>query len=103
MPPSTTSVHNAPLSSANRAHRWQAPSEGQGHSTLDASLRTEVVGHEMATARPRLLRLARAHGLPLDTAQEVVQDTLLEAWRHVDALSDPAGFQAWLNAICHNV
>jgi RNA polymerase sigma factor (sigma-70 family) len=27
----------------------------------------------------------------------------LEAWRHLDALSDPAGFQAWLNAICRNV
>jgi RNA polymerase sigma-70 factor (ECF subfamily) len=57
----------------------------------------------MATARPRLFRLARAHGLPLDTAHEVVQETLLEAWRHLNALSDPVGFQAWLNAICRNV
>jgi RNA polymerase sigma-70 factor (ECF subfamily) len=70
---------------------------------LDAGLRTEVIEHEMATARPRLLRLARAHGLPLDTAHEVVQDTLLEAWRHLGALSDPMGFQVWLNAICRNI
>jgi RNA polymerase sigma-70 factor (ECF subfamily) len=62
-----------------------------------------VIEHEMATARPRLIRLARAHGLPLDTAHEVVQDTLLEAWRHLNALSDPAGIQVWLNAICRNV
>src|SRR5262249_31314999 len=72
-------------------------------STLDIRLRTEVIEHEMAKARPRLLRLARAHGLPLDTAYEVAQETLLEAWRHLDALSDPAGFQAWLSAICRNV
>jgi RNA polymerase sigma-70 factor (ECF subfamily) len=57
----------------------------------------------MVTARPRLLRLARAHGFPLDTAHEVVQETLFEAWRHLHALSDPAGFQAWLNGICRNV
>jgi RNA polymerase sigma factor (sigma-70 family) len=103
MPSSTTSAHHAPLSSAKGAYRWQAPPEGESYSTLYASLRTEVIEHEMATARPRLLRQARAHGLPLDTAQEVVQETLLEAWRHLHALSDPAGFQLWLNAICRNV
>lgn len=103
MPPSTTSAHDAPLSSESRAHRWQAPPEGERYSTLYASLRTEVIEHEMATARPRLLRQARAHGLPLDAAHEVVQETLLEAWCHLNVLSDPAGFQAWLNAICRNV
>lgn len=58
---------------------------------------------EVTAARPRLLRLARAYGLPTDTAHEVVQETLLEAWRHLDALSDPTGFQAWLKAIGDNV
>jgi RNA polymerase sigma factor (sigma-70 family) len=103
MPTSTTSAHDSPLGTANRAHRRQAPSEGEGYSTPVTSLRTEVIEHEMATARPRLLRLARAHGLPLDTAHEVIQETLLEAWRHLNALSDPTGFQLWLSAICRNV
>ncbi len=68
-----------------------------------ADLPTVRIEQWMTTARPRLLRVARAHGLPLDAANEVVQETLLEAWRHLDALSAPEGFQAWLSAICRNV
>lgn len=57
----------------------------------------------MAAARPRLLRFARAQGVAPDSADDVVQETLLEAWRHLDALSAPDGFEAWLTAICRNV
>src|SRR5262249_49576428 len=102
MPPSTKPARDAPRTSSHRAYR-QAQSEGVDDSPLNTSQRTVDIEHEMAQARPRLLRLARAYGLPLATAQEVVQDTLLEAWRHLDALSDPTGVQLWLNAICRNV
>jgi RNA polymerase sigma-70 factor (ECF subfamily) len=57
----------------------------------------------MAASRPQLLRLARSRGLSAEAADDVVQETLLEAWRHLDALTVPDGFSAWLAAICRNV
>jgi len=57
----------------------------------------------MAAARPRLMRLARAQGLSPDSAEDVVQETLLEAWRHLDRLYDPDAFDAWLGGICRNI
>src|SRR6266567_3574972 len=57
----------------------------------------------LTNARPRLLRLAHAQGVPPDAAEDVIQETLLEAWRHLDALRHPDRFDAWLNGICRNV
>src|SRR5215472_4370659 len=57
----------------------------------------------MTAAHPRLLRLARTYGITAETAHDVVQETLLEAWRHLDAIVEPEGFTAWLAAICRNV
>ncbi len=54
-------------------------------------------------ARPRLLRLAHMNGLSLDMAEDAVQETMMEAWRHVGQLRDPQRFQAWLDGICRNV
>jgi RNA polymerase sigma factor (sigma-70 family) len=54
-------------------------------------------------ARPRLLRLACVNGLPPDIAEDVVQETMMEAWRHVEQLRDPQRFHAWLDGICRNV
>src|SRR5262249_11459258 len=42
-------------------------------------------------------------GVPPDSADDVAQETLLEAWRHLAALSASEGFDAWLTAICRNV
>lgn len=53
--------------------------------------------------RPRLLRFARSQGVASDAIEDVVQETLMEAWRHLDNLTAPGGFDAWLNAICRNV
>lgn len=64
------------------------------------SLNLEAV---LTTARPRLLRFARARGVPLDAADDVVQETLLEAWRHQDRLHTPQGIDAWLTRICAHV
>jgi RNA polymerase sigma-70 factor (ECF subfamily) len=57
----------------------------------------------LADARPRLLRLARMNGIPHDVADDVVQETLVEAWRHLENLHTPERFSAWLDGICRNV
>src|SRR5579863_533180 len=54
-------------------------------------------------ARPRLLRLAHLNGMTPDVADDVVQETMMEAWRHVENLRDPQRFHAWLDGICRNV
>jgi len=38
-----------------------------------------------------------------DMADDVVQETMMEAWRHVEKLRDPQRFHAWLDGICRNV
>ncbi len=58
---------------------------------------------QTAQARPRLIGFARAYGLPVEAAEDVAQETLLEAWRHLHRLRTPEGLDAWLNAICRNV
>lgn len=53
--------------------------------------------------RTRLVRLcARLSGDP-EAAEDLAQETLLEAWRHVQRLHDPTGRGPWLNAIARNV
>src|SRR5215467_14784351 len=54
-------------------------------------------------ARPRLLRLARLQGIAADLAEDVVQETCLEAWQHLQQLREPARFSSWLDGICRNV
>jgi RNA polymerase sigma-70 factor (ECF subfamily) len=41
--------------------------------------------------------------VPSDSVEDVVQETLLEAWTHLDRLSVPEGFHLWLDEICRNV
>jgi RNA polymerase sigma factor (sigma-70 family) len=54
-------------------------------------------------AEPRLLRLARSQQIAPDAAEDIVQETLLEAWRSLENLRDEARFDAWLDGICRNV
>ncbi|GCE21341.1 RNA polymerase sigma factor [Dictyobacter kobayashii] len=57
----------------------------------------------LTTERPRLLRLCtRITGSPV-VAEDMVQETLLEAWRHLDNLQDPQKFPQWLSGIARNV
>jgi len=57
---------------------------------------------QLCAARPRLLRLARALGVPAADADDVAQETLLAAWRGRDRLRDPGRVDAWLDAIGRN-
>jgi RNA polymerase sigma-70 factor (ECF subfamily) len=54
-------------------------------------------------ARPRLLRLARTLGIGPDEAEDVVQETYLEAWRQREKLREPERFASWLDGICRNI
>ena len=57
----------------------------------------------LMTSRPRLYRLAQLRGVEPDAIEDVVQETLLEAWKHQDRLHTPEGVLLWLDEICRNV
>lgn len=57
----------------------------------------------LTTARPRLRRLAHLRGVAPDAMEDVVQETLLEAWKHLDRLHTPEGVHTWLDEICRNI
>ncbi|MDQ2714948.1 MAG: RNA polymerase sigma factor [Chloroflexota bacterium] len=61
------------------------------------------VGSKLEAARPRLLRFAHIWGVMPDSTDDVVQETLLEAWRSLGHLCSPERFDAWLLGICRNV
>lgn len=71
--------------------------------TTDRDRPSRSLLDEVAAARPRLLRLTRLRGVPADVAEDVVQETLLEAWTCLDRLYDPSGIHRWLDEICRNI
>jgi RNA polymerase sigma-70 factor (ECF subfamily) len=64
---------------------------------------THTLEELLAAAQPRLERFARAQNVAPDGVDDVVQETLVEAWRHLEHLQMPERFDAWLNGICRNV
>jgi len=69
---------------------------------LKIALLTDQLGM-MTTTMQRLARIARSRGVDSSAIDDVVQETLLEAWSHLDRLTSPAGFQFWIDEICRNV
>src|ERR1051326_2670366 len=59
--------------------------------------------HLFRGVRPRLLRLARLRGVAPDALEDVVQETLLVAWKKFDTLDSPDHAQLWLDEICRNI
>ena len=58
---------------------------------------------KLSAERARLVGLcARLIG-DVDAAEDLAQETLIEAWRHRERLYDPDGFSAWTSAIARNV
>ncbi len=51
----------------------------------------------------RLRRLCTHLSGSAEAAEDLVQETLVEAWRHRDRLHDPTGYDRWLSAIARNV
>jgi RNA polymerase sigma factor (sigma-70 family) len=73
-----------------------------GQDSLFTALVNDVEA-ALHSARPRLMRLATLQGIAPDAAEDVVQETLIEAWRHLNRLHTPDRFDAWLAGICRNV
>lgn len=55
------------------------------------------------TERARLVGVCAALSGDRDAAEDLAQETLLEAWRHRHKLADPRGADRWLTAIARNV
>ncbi len=72
------------------------------HQRLRSALLTDQNGMLTATLL-RLARIARARGVDSSAIDDVVQQTLLEAWSHLGRLTSPAGFQVWIDEICRNI
>ncbi len=83
-------------------HDDQLPAD-DGNMTISHSALLADMEQVFTEARPRLLRLAHLNGMSPDIADDVVQETMMEAWRHVENLRDPQRFNAWLDGICRNV
>jgi RNA polymerase sigma factor (sigma-70 family) len=56
-----------------------------------------------APVRRRLVRLCAAISGDAAAAEDLAQETLLEAWRNAHKVHDPAGAERWLAAIARNV
>src|SRR5260221_230088 len=74
-----------------------------GNRTISRAALLADMEQVFTEARPRLLRLAHLNGMSPDIADDVVQETMMEAWRHIEKLRDPQRFHAWLDGICRNV
>jgi DNA-directed RNA polymerase specialized sigma24 family protein len=68
------------------------------HKAIATSLQEQLVN-----AQPRLLRYVQKHSLLPDSVEDIVQETLVEAWRHLEQLRAADRFDSWLTGICHNV
>jgi RNA polymerase sigma factor (sigma-70 family) len=62
--------------------------------------RIEVV---LPSEWPRLVRLCAHFTGDHDAAEDLAQETLIEAWRHQDRVYDWQGYSSWLAAIARNV
>ena len=72
---------------------------------METERETDVFRFEtmLPAERARLVRLcAYLSGEP-DAAEDLAQETLFEAWRHVERLTDVSGSDRWLGAIAANV
>jgi RNA polymerase sigma-70 factor (ECF subfamily) len=62
-----------------------------------------VDGSWLEAERPRLVRLCAVITRDRDAAEDLAQETLLEAWRNAHKLHDPSGADRWLSAIARHV
>src|SRR5512133_3150087 len=61
------------------------------------------IGGVLPSEWPRLVRLCAHFTGDRDAAEDLAQETLIEAWRHQDRLYDWQGYSSWLSAIARNL
>lgn len=61
------------------------------------------LGETLAAERPCLLGLCTYLTGEPDSAEDVVQEVMLEAWRSLEKLRNPEAMTAWLHGIVRNV
>ena len=71
-----------------------------GSSGAAEALVASPLNERLAARVPHLLRLARRAGLDDSSAEDIVQETLLAAWRKVAQLRSPERLDAWVDQIC---
>ena len=57
----------------------------------------------LLSERARLVRLCTSLAGSAEAAEDLAQETLVEAWRHRDRVVDREGLSSWLSAIARNV
>ena len=87
------------MTSIKATHEHETLAGGEHACMLLADQLEEM----FSRAGPRLLRRARTQGIAQDVAEDLVQETLLEAWRSLEHLRDETRFTAWLDGIYRNV
>ncbi|QBD75672.1 sigma-70 family RNA polymerase sigma factor [Ktedonosporobacter rubrisoli] len=80
----------------------QGQSSSIYHAEYSRKELMQTLVESVEAARPRLLRLAQMSGVGSAEAEDVVQETYLEAWRHLEKLQ-PERVSAWLDGICRNI
>jgi RNA polymerase sigma factor (sigma-70 family) len=79
-----------------------APQRRRPQADLERLVRTASAGDQdawstlVARYTPRLLRLARAHGLSRAEAEDAVQDTWIRLLRNLDHVREPCALGGWL-------
>src|SRR5688500_17633472 len=64
---------------------------------------SQILEEALLSERPRLMRWMLARTGDVLMAEDIVQETYLEAWRNRHKLLDASGVVQWLNAIAQNV
>src|SRR5581483_10336365 len=88
---------------AQAEYRLRAAETNNSVIERATSIQIADIEQALAAARPRLSRLAQRRGIAPDAIDDVVQETLAEAWKHLNALRIPESFNAWLDGICRNM
>ena len=70
---------------------------------IDSSDRERVLASALAHERDRIVRFCTRYTGSAEVAEDLTQDTFVEAWRHADRLRTPDGIGFWLTAIARNV